>query len=73
MNMFFRLKLREVLERRGIQQKELARMTGLREATISELVNDTRGAYNKKHLIVIMTALGITDLNDILELIVIDK
>ena len=69
----FNLKLKEVLERKGISQKELSRMTGIREGTISELVNDSRSVYNKKHLITIMQALNIVDLNDILELRVIDK
>ncbi|MEH7116945.1 helix-turn-helix transcriptional regulator [Neobacillus vireti] len=69
MKLMFRMKLREVLERKGISQKELAEATGLREATISELVNDSRSAYNKKHILAIMEALKIEDLNEILEVI----
>ncbi|MFE4073400.1 helix-turn-helix domain-containing protein [Peribacillus sp. YIM B13477] len=67
MKLYFHFKLKQVIESKGIQQKELAKMTGNREATISELVNDTRGAYNKKHLLKIMDALQITDLQDLLE------
>ena len=69
----FRLKLKEVLEKRGVSQKELSRMTGIREGTISELANDSRSVYNKKHLIKIMDALNIVELSDILELRVIEK
>ncbi|MGG1678439.1 helix-turn-helix domain-containing protein [Neobacillus sp. NRS-1170] len=67
MELYFKFKLKELLERKGLQQKELAQMTGLREATISELVNDTRGAYNKNHLLTIMEALNLTELSDLLE------
>ncbi|WP_346729073.1 helix-turn-helix domain-containing protein [Lederbergia citrea] len=56
-----------ILESKGITQKELANMTDLREATISEIANDTRSTYNKKHLLKIMEALKVSDLNDILE------
>nr|WP_283249517.1 helix-turn-helix transcriptional regulator [Lederbergia citrea] len=55
------------MESKGITQKELANMTDLREATISEIANDTRSTYNKKHLLKIMEALKVSDLNDILE------
>jgi putative transcriptional regulator len=67
MRLYFHLKLKEILENKGILQKEIAQMTGLREATISELINDTRSAYNKKHLLIIMEVLKISDLNEILE------
>ncbi|MGG3561616.1 helix-turn-helix transcriptional regulator [Neobacillus rhizosphaerae] len=73
MELTFRMKLKDLLERKGISQKELAKATGLREATISELVNDTRSAYNKKHLLTIMEALKVTDLSEVLEVIVLKK
>jgi putative transcriptional regulator len=69
----FNFKLREILKRKGVTQKELAEMTGIREATISEMVNDSRSVYNKEHIVKVMDALHIEDLNDILELIVIKK
>lgn len=69
----FNMKLKEVLERKGISQKELSRMTGIREGTISELANNSRTVYNKNHLIKIMKALNIVELSDLLELRVIDK
>jgi putative transcriptional regulator len=67
MKLYFHMKLKQILEKRGIQQKELAQMTGLREATISELVNDSRSAYNKNHILKIMEVLKISDLSELLE------
>jgi putative transcriptional regulator len=69
----FNFKLREVLRRKGISQKELSQLTGLREATISELVNDSRSVYNKEHLSKIMEVLKLEDLSELLEIIVIRK
>lgn len=62
------IKLKDILKEKNITQKELAEMTGLREATISELANNSRNAINKDHLILIMKALNITDLNRIINL-----
>lgn len=63
----FKLKIREVLEKRGMTQTELAQLTGLRGAAISEMANGSRTVINKSHLGKIMDALDITDLNEILE------
>jgi putative transcriptional regulator len=67
MTLYFHFKLKQILEAKGINQKVLAQMTGIREATISELVTDKRGAYNKEHLLKVMKALNITELSEILE------
>lgn len=67
MKLYFYVKLKKILDKKGISQKDLAAMTGLREATISELANDSRSAYNKKHILKIMEALKITDLSDLIE------
>jgi putative transcriptional regulator len=64
----FRLRIKQILLERNITQKELAEMTGLREATISEISNNSRTVINKSHLSNIMDALDITKLEDILEL-----
>lgn len=64
--------LKEVLEKRNITQKELATLTNMREATISEIVRDSRTTYNKEHLSKIMEILEITDLNEILKVEVIN-
>ncbi|AYJ76388.1 transcriptional regulator [Bacillus phage BSP12] len=64
----FRVKIKEVLEERGLTQKDLAEMTGIRAAAISEMAQGTRTVINKSHLTKIMDALNITRLEDILGL-----
>lgn len=61
------VKLREILKERGITQKELAQMTGIREAGISELANNSRTSLNKEHLIKVAEALGITKIEDLVQ------
>jgi putative transcriptional regulator len=72
MKLYFHMKLKQILEKKGISQKEFAQATGLREATISELVNDTRSAYNKKHILKVMETLKLEKLEDLLEVRVVN-
>ena len=44
-------------------------MTGLREATISELINDARISYNRKQIAKCMETLGLQDISEIIETI----
>jgi len=67
-NYIFHLRIKEILEKRNLTQKELAEMSGLRTASISEMANNSRTVINKAHLAKIMDALDITDLSEILEL-----
>lgn len=62
-----RIKLKEIMEERGLTQMKLAEMTGVRQAVISEIVNNRRDVINKAHLTTICKALEITDFNEILE------
>jgi len=64
-----RLNIKNVLERKGMSQKDLAEKTGLRTATISEMVNNRRSAINKEHLIAIMNALQVYDINEFIEVV----
>ncbi|QIA28612.1 Cro/C1-type protein [Phage f2b1] len=64
----FRVKLKEALEKADMTQSELAELTGLRRATISEIAQNSRTVMNKSHLAKIMDALDIVELEDILEL-----
>ena len=41
-----KLKVKEVIEQRGITQKKLAEMSGIRESTISDIVRGTRTVIN---------------------------
>lgn len=63
------VKLKYWLKVRGYTQKQFAEITGLREATISELANNQRSAINKDHLVIVMKALKLNKIEDILEVI----
>jgi transcriptional regulator with XRE-family HTH domain len=67
------LSLKPVLERKGITQKQLAQMTGLREATISEMARNMRSDINKEHLALIMNALKVYDITEFIKVVVNDK
>lgn len=54
-----KLRLKNLLEERGISQKQLAIMAGLRESTVSDIARGTRTAINFEHLGKIATALDI--------------
>lgn len=62
-----RCKLGEILKDRGISMTELSHLTGIRVATISELVNMKRTTISVPHLIVIAITLRITDMSELLE------
>ena len=57
--------LGKVMEERGISQKNLALLTGLRQATISDLINGKNIQINKAHIIALMIVLRITDITEI--------
>lgn len=61
-----RVKLKEIIEERGITQLKLSEMTGIRQAAISEIVNNRRDTINKGQIETICKALEITDFNEIL-------
>lgn len=69
MNMLeVKFKLKEILEERNLTQKELAKTSNVREATISDIVRGTRTVINFKHLAAIAEALNIKDIEEIMEL-----
>ena len=61
------IKLKEVLEKQNMTQKELAQLTGMREASISELARSSKTGVNKEQLGKIATALHITDIRELLD------
>lgn len=61
-------KLGDILTERDISQKEFAKMTGLREATISEFLNMRRLNINISHLTIIMSTLEIYDIKEIIDI-----
>lgn len=58
--------LKQILDSRGLTQKDLALSTGIREATISKLCRNTLKRYPKDVLEKIMNSLNITDVNELL-------
>lgn len=63
-----RFKLADRLQERGLTVRKCAEITGLRLATISDIMNGKKSSVTFQHLWVIMLALGITDINNIIEL-----
>lgn len=62
-------KLKGLLEERKITQKELSQKSGVREATISDIVRGARTVINFKHLSDIASALEINDIRDIMDFV----
>lgn len=61
-------KLDELLEDRGLSQKEFSKISGLKENIISEFKNLKKHNINLGTLVIIMCALGLTDITDILDI-----
>lgn len=64
---YFAIKVDDALKVRGLTQRELSLMTGIRVGTLSELINGKGTGFNKTHLIAIMVALRITELSELIE------
>jgi putative transcriptional regulator len=62
------VKIRTLLEERGMSLRELSRLTDIRHAALSELQNGKRESINFGHIERIAQALGITDIRDIIDL-----
>lgn len=65
--MILYVRLQEILDERGITQKQLSEMTKLRPTTISEMCNNVRSTINKEHLVKVAEALGIEKIDEMLE------
>lgn len=63
-----RIKLKEILEKRGLKQKQLAEMAGIRESTISDICRGSRTVMNFEHIAKIAEALQIKDIRELIEL-----
>lgn len=62
------MKLKEVLLKKEMSQKELVELTGLRASTISEMANNGRQTINREHVAKVLKALEIEDFNEIFEI-----
>lgn len=68
MSYYVKLRVKELIEEKGITQKKLAEIAGIRESTISDIVRGTRTVINFEHLGKIATALDIDDIRKIIDL-----
>ena len=62
-----KLKIKDLLEKRGITQKELSKLTGIRESTISEIVREGKTVLNFEHMARIAEALQVTDIRELMD------
>lgn len=62
------IKIDDLLKDRGITQKDLALMTGMRVGTISDMVNGKGISFNKVQLLAVMVALRVTDISELFEI-----
>jgi putative transcriptional regulator len=63
-----KVKLRQILNERDIEQKQLAEMSGVSVRTISELCNNITKRYPKEALERIADALEIDDISELIEI-----
>lgn len=68
-----KLHLKELLEQRGITQRELAELAGLRPNTISDITRGIRTGISLEHLGKIATALEIDDIREIINIEKMEK
>lgn len=61
------VKVKDVLEQRNITQLQLAEMTGIRAAGISDICRNQQKAINRDHIVKIAEALNIEDISEIIE------
>ncbi|WP_342415372.1 helix-turn-helix transcriptional regulator [Paenibacillus sp. FSL R10-2782] len=63
-----RLRLNEVMAQRGLTQTQLAELSGVRQAAISEMSRNIREQINLKTLVKIADALEINDISELISL-----
>lgn len=64
--MILKTRLKEILNERGMSQKELSELTDLRPNTISDIAKNNRDSINREHIGKIAKALNIKDPSEIL-------
>lgn len=69
MNQKIRLKVKEHVKRSGLTQRQFAQEVNLREAVISQMVNNKYDRIELKHLLTLMQYLKTKDFNDMLEIV----
>ncbi|MCO0597349.1 helix-turn-helix transcriptional regulator [Peribacillus butanolivorans] len=61
------VKVKDIIEQRNITQLQLAEMTGIRAAAISDFCRNQQKAINRDHIVRIAKALNIEDISEIIE------
>lgn len=61
-------KIDDCLVRRGLNQRDLSILTGIRIGTISEMVNGKEASFNKNRLIAVMVALRVSSMDELIEI-----
>jgi transcriptional regulator with XRE-family HTH domain len=64
-----RLKVKDLIHKRGLTQVQLSELTGIRQAAISEMSRDIRENVSLRHLEKIANALNITDIREIIDIV----
>lgn len=64
-----KLRLKEQLDKRGMQQKELAEMAKIRPATINDLYHDRSKQIPREVIEKIANALDIDDINELITIV----
>ncbi|NEO89285.1 MAG: helix-turn-helix transcriptional regulator [Moorea sp. SIO3G5] len=66
----WRCNLDKLMQKYPITQRELSEKTGVAGTTISRLVNNNHNRYDTKVLSALAAHFGITDTNELLELVI---
>ena len=62
-----KLKVKDLIDEKGMTQKTLAQLSGIRESTISDIVRGTRTVINFEHLSKIEDALKVNDIRELID------
>ena len=62
-----KLKVKEAIEVRGMTQKKLAEMSGIRESTVSDIVRGSRTVINFEHLSKLAEALEVDNITELID------
>ena len=62
-----KLKVKDLIDEKGMTQKTMAQLSGIRESTISDIVRGTRTVINFEHLSKIAEALKVNDIRELID------
>ena len=66
-NYTLKLKLKSLLEERGLTQKKLSELSGVRESTISDIVRGSRTLINCEHFEKLARELEISEITELID------